>query len=181
MTLVVQLLSSRYNLSADRQAFKTSQNYHNFGLVALGRLFFALCFALFAFGTQAQEDTEYREALHEMMELSGSHEAFNAVISQMIKLQKQQHPEVPEAFWEKLNQRMRGTAMDELVDKLVPVYQKHMSLEDIKAITAFYRTPAGQKLATKQPLIMQESMQIGKEWGGQIGQQIAEEIRNEGF
>ena len=33
--LVVQLLSLRNNLSADRQGFKTSQNYQNFALVAL--------------------------------------------------------------------------------------------------------------------------------------------------
>ena len=32
---MVQLLSLRNNLSADRQCFKSSQNYHNFGLVAL--------------------------------------------------------------------------------------------------------------------------------------------------
>ena len=33
--LVVQMVNLCYNLSADRQGFKTSQNYHNFGLVAL--------------------------------------------------------------------------------------------------------------------------------------------------
>ena len=33
--LVAQLLSLRNNLSADRQCFKSSQKYHNFGLVAL--------------------------------------------------------------------------------------------------------------------------------------------------
>ena len=35
MPLVAQLLSLCYNLSADRQRFKVSQKYHNFGLVAL--------------------------------------------------------------------------------------------------------------------------------------------------
>lgn len=32
---MAQLLSLRYNLSADKQRFKASQNYHNFGLVVL--------------------------------------------------------------------------------------------------------------------------------------------------
>ena len=35
LSLVAQLLSLCYNLPADRQCFKVSQNYHNFGLVAL--------------------------------------------------------------------------------------------------------------------------------------------------
>mgnify|MGYP006270942523 FL=1 len=35
LSLVTQLVNLCYNLSADRQGFKTSQNYHNFGLVAL--------------------------------------------------------------------------------------------------------------------------------------------------
>ena len=48
--LVAQLLSLRNNLSADRQGFKTSQNYQNFALVALVApvMLFALAFSLFA-------------------------------------------------------------------------------------------------------------------------------------
>lgn len=62
--------------------------------------------------------------------------------------------------------------VDQLVDLLVPVYQKQFTEEDVKAFLAFYQSPAGKKLVEKQPAIMQESMMIGQQWGMGIAQKI---------
>ena len=48
---------------------------------------------------------------------------------------------------------------DELLDAMVPVYQRHLSKSDIDGILAFYASPAGQKLLHEQPAIMRESME----------------------
>lgn len=64
--------------------------------------------------------------------------------------------------------------VDQLVDLLVPVYQKQFTEEDVKAFLAFYQSPAGKKLIEKQPEIMQESMMIGQQWGMGIAQKIQE-------
>jgi hypothetical protein len=58
--------------------------------------------------------------------------------------------------------------MDEMVDALVPIYQKHLSKADLAAVTAFYSSPAGQKILKELPGIMAESMQVG----GEIGQKV---------
>ncbi len=62
--------------------------------------------------------------------------------------------------------------VDQLVDLLVPVYQKQFTEEDVKAFLEFYQSPAGKKLVEKQPAIMQESMVIGQQWGMGIAQKI---------
>lgn len=64
--------------------------------------------------------------------------------------------------------------VDQLVDLLVPVYQKQFTEEDVKAFLEFYQSPAGKKLVEKQPAIMQESMVIGQQWGMGIAQKIQE-------
>lgn len=64
--------------------------------------------------------------------------------------------------------------VDQLVDLLVPVYQKQFTEEDVKAFLEFYNSPAGKKLIEKQPMIMQESMVIGQQWGMGIAQKIQE-------
>ncbi len=33
-----------------------------------------------------------------------------------------------------------------LVEKLIPIYAKYYTLEDLKAVNAFYATPAGQRM-----------------------------------
>jgi len=65
-------------------------------------------------------------------------------------------------FAEKLFQ---GMPIDEMVDAMVPIYQKHLSREDIGAILAFYSSPVGQKLLREQPAMMQEGMKVGGEIG----------------
>jgi hypothetical protein len=65
-------------------------------------------------------------------------------------------------FAEKLFQ---GMPIDEMVNAMVPIYQKHLTREDIDSIVAFYSSPVGQKLQREQPAMMQEGMKVGGEIG----------------
>jgi hypothetical protein len=49
----------------------------------------------------------------------------------------------------------------EMVDAMVPIYQKHLTKEDIDGILAFYASPIGQKLQREQSAMMQEGMEVG--------------------
>jgi hypothetical protein len=55
--------------------------------------------------------------------------------------------------------------VNEMVDAMIPIYQKHLTKEDIDGILAFYASPIGQKLQREQPAMTQESMQVGGEIG----------------
>jgi hypothetical protein len=55
--------------------------------------------------------------------------------------------------------------IDQMVDAIVPIYQKHLTKTDLAAITAFYSSPAGQKILREMPAIMAEAMQAGGEIG----------------
>ena len=69
--------------------------------------------------------------------------------------------------------------MHELLEELVPVYDKYYTLADLKTVNAFYETPTGQKVLAALPQITQESMQIGQAWGQRIGAQIMAEAQQE--
>jgi hypothetical protein len=45
--------------------------------------------------------------------------------------------------------------VQEMVDDVVPVYQSHISKQDVAAIIAFYESPAGKRLQTEGPSLMQ--------------------------
>jgi uncharacterized protein len=55
--------------------------------------------------------------------------------------------------------------INEMIDAMIPIYQKHLTKEDLGAILAFYSSPVGQKLQREQPAMMQEGMQVGGEIG----------------
>jgi hypothetical protein len=61
---------------------------------------------------------------------------------------------------------------DEMIDAVVPIYQKHLSKADIDSILAFYDSSAGKKLLKEMPAIMAESMEAG----GKIGQKKISDI-----
>jgi len=63
--------------------------------------------------------------------------------------------------------------LSELSEAAALVYSRNFSSEDLLALTAFYQTPAGQRLLQKLPAVMQELMLVG----GKFGQSVAEEIR----
>jgi len=61
-----------------------------------------------------------------------------------------------------------------LTERLIPVYEKYYTVEDMQALIAFFRSPVGKKLLSTQPELSRESMKIGQEWGQEIGKKVGE-------
>ena len=111
-----------------------------------------------------------------MLRLTGMEKLMTQMKSQMVAAFQKQLTDVPQDFWDRFEKKMD---MHELVEKIIPVYAKYYSLEDLKAVNAFYESPTGQKVLAAMPKAMQESMKIGQEWGEKIGKQAAAEAEAE--
>ena len=78
--------------------------------------------------------------------------------------------------------------IDEMMDAIVPIYQKHLTKADLAAMMAFYSSPVGQKVLKELPAILAESMQAGGEIGRkvfaersqQLDQQVTELEKEQG-
>ncbi|EDM36949.1 hypothetical protein PBAL39_18784 [Pedobacter sp. BAL39] len=132
----------------------------------------------FSFG---QDTTSYRSSLKKMMQISGSETAYKGVLVQMIAMFKQQQSGVPEGFWDEFEAEVSKDAFNKLINMVLPIYQKHLTEADLLAVIAFYESPAGRKFAEKTPLISQESMIAGQEWGKLIGQQVVDKMKDKGY
>lgn len=60
-------------------------------------------------------------------------------------------------FFEKA---MNLITVDEMLDDMAGIYQRHFTREDVDAYIAFYSTPAGQHLLQMTPIVMQEYMPL---------------------
>jgi hypothetical protein len=103
------------------------------------------------------------------MQLTGSGQLGVQVMNQMLPALKNMAPEAPEAFWTDI---MAEVDIDEIEEMVIPIYQKYLTEDDVKAINAFYTTPAGKKIISVQPSIMQESMTAGQQWGQELAQRV---------
>jgi hypothetical protein len=55
-----------------------------------------------------------------------------------------------------INEYQKSYDLDEVVNQLVAIYDKHYSDDEIKGLLQFYGTPFGQKVAAEQSKIMRE-------------------------
>ena len=99
-----------------------------------------------------------RESVVKLMEITGAGNVGQQMLNQMQKM-------LPGASGEAWDKLMAGVKIEELTDLIVPIYQKHLTQEDVDIMQQFYATPTGKKLITSMPAIMQESMVAGQKWG----------------
>ncbi len=133
---------------------------------------------------QTPAEAEQRAAIKELLDVIN----FKQMFKQMNEAMRQQMPQMIAGMMEgavkssKLPPEKRGEALrlaremqDGALDKMLAVYNdpevvramedtmarayaRHFTTEEIRATTAFYRSPAGAKALTLTPKIMQETM-----------------------
>jgi hypothetical protein len=69
--------------------------------------------------------------------------------------------------------------VDEMLDDLTTIYQRHLSRSDVDAFIVFYQSPAGQHLLDQQPAIMKEYMPVVMDRMQQRSKALTDELTRE--
>lgn len=64
----------------------------------------------------------------------------------------------------------------QVLELVVPIYDKHFSDEEIRGLIKFYETPLGQKSVSVLPQVSNEAREAGKAWGGNLGRQCMQQV-----
>lgn len=131
-------------------------------------------------GSQAQENQDYKAAMVKMLEVSKSMDAMKQLAPQMRELIKQQMPDAPEAFWKEYEEAMIAM-YDRILKEMTPIYQKYLTLEDIQQIIAFYESPVGQKLAGSNTKIAMETVPLAQKIAAETLQPLMENAKAKGY
>lgn len=167
-------------------------------LILLGCLFVVPCWSASqqAENADAPDKADVVKFLEVMHARSQMVQTLNEMVKQM-KLGAEDgfKQKIPNATTEQLAKVDRlfdtifsALPVDEMMDAMVPIYQKHLTKSDLMAITAFYSSPPGQKILKELPGIMSEAMQVGGEIGRkafaaksqEFDQQVADFVKESG-
>ena len=89
-----------------------------------------------------------KDLILSLIDASGAKDNMNQMLSQIMS---QASPEE--------SQKLRDIfSIDEVINQLVPVYDKYFTEEELLGLIAFYKSPLGQKLLTVTPLVMKDSL-----------------------
>jgi len=64
-----------------------------------------------------------------------------------------------------------------LTETVIPIYDKHLSSEDLKQLLAYYQSPFGQRMLKVLPEVAHESQVAGFKLGQKAAQQAMEELK----
>jgi hypothetical protein len=139
---------------------------------------FVLGLLLFTFSpafAQQQIDAATREDIEQMLQLMGSRHQIQQMWTGMAQqaasltaeAYQRKHPDATpleirkaaELAGEQIQKTISVFSVDELFDAMIPIYQRHLTHSEVRAVIAFYETPVGQKILNETPAISAESMQ----------------------
>ncbi len=71
----------------------------------------------------------------------------------------------------------KGLSWEALKEEYIQLYTESFTEEELQGIIDFSKSPLGQKMAEKSPILMQKSMEIGRQHAQQVMPQVQQAIQ----
>ena len=164
-------------------------------------LLLAFAFACTGFAQQSDADApasradieRYLEVTHSRQMVRQMTDAMLRPMHQMLHDQyMREKDKLPADFEERMNRHIdemvKSLPWDDMIDAMIPAYQKHFTKGDMNALVTFYGSQKGQKILHELPAVTSEAMQammplMRKQMdamNSQIQAEVAEMIKNSG-
>ncbi len=108
--------------------------------------------------------------VREYLEETGGAKAAHVIMMNMARTSRASAPPYfPAAFWTDM---VAAFDKADMVPMFLPVYQHHISEEEMAAVLNFYKTPAGKHFLDAQPVMAGEAQQLIAQQGREIGHDV---------
>ena len=121
----------------------------------------------------------------EIVAVTGATTLFNPLIPGVVEQAKllflQQNPALSKDLNE-ISAKLRSDLaprFEELVDDVAKNYATSFSEQELKEILAFYKTPAGRKLISDQPKVVDATLKYAQTWANALSEQVIAKMRDE--
>jgi hypothetical protein len=131
---------------------------------------------------QAQvQSAAKHDDIKKLLALTGARAIGLRASAQVLEMYQKAHSEIPAEVWQEILHEAKARLDEFVVERLVPIYDKHLSHEDIKALIVFYESPLGTKLLQVMPQMSQESMIAGQSWGREFAESVQQKLVDRGL
>lgn len=124
-------------------------------------LLLACAVPLAAWSQDAKPASSHRQATEELLRVMGAQATAEAAAQSYIDVMTQQNAQMQD-FRDVLAKWVKETlSWDKMGPRMTDLYMRTFTEAEIRELTAFYKTPVGQKTLQKLPMLMEEGMKIG--------------------
>ena len=103
---------------------------------------------------------------------AGMSENMKPSLTKMLPSGEYQDKLIP-LFFEKFQTKLKT---DDLLDLIVPIYDKYLSKDDVEGLAEFYQTPLGKKLNSVLPQLTVEIQTAAMNMGQELGRHAMLEV-----
>lgn len=124
---------------------------------------------------QAQAgDAEKLQDIRKFFKLTNVAELSFADIENNAEIQRRANPQIPAEFWDELLKELKPA---ELIERMVPIYDKYFSHDEIRAWIVFFESTAGQAFLESQQQVLKESALAGQAYVQEVGGPILKRMQ----
>ena len=124
-------------------------------------------------------DPEKAAAVRTLLQVRQVSTGFIAGLEAGLEAQQAANPEIPEVFLDEFLKRARADAGD-FVERLVPIFARLYSLDEVEQLTEFYQTPIGMRLVETQAELALEIARVGEEWAAVLTMEVMLDLAKRG-
>jgi uncharacterized protein len=136
--------------------------------------------------TSSAVDPQKVARIRELMELTGAknlgRELIDAGMEQFRSTVQESQPDNPRAkqFVDAFVVRFqKHFDPNSLTDRIIPIYDKYLTDDDLKGLIAYYHSPLGQRMLKSLPELTRESQAAGFAMGQKAAQETMEELKGD--
>jgi hypothetical protein len=127
-------------------------------------LYFLLLSVFFLCPLLAEEKkvSAEKQAVYEMFEAQGMREQMDHIRTVMLANQLKAAPELTGYMYELSRFYIQCAGFDVLKEELAEIYLKHFTVDEIRQITVFYRSPVGKKMRSVSSSVLLEANELAR-------------------
>ncbi len=136
-------------------------------------------FATVAHGITSAKERDIEKLLELMGNTSITEELANGLVTIVISQEKERYPNMPKDVEYAISDVIYNVVHEHsqyLNSKIIPIYDKYYTHEDIKNLIEFFKTKTGKKYGSVASPMAQEFIPISQKWGQKIGPIAAERV-----
>jgi len=125
------------------------------------------------------------QAARDLLAVKGASQIYGTAVSTIVERAKQQILAANLNYQKDLNEialtvsQQNAGKEKEIGEQMAKIYANDFTEQELKDLTAFYKSPLGQKVLTTEPDAMRTSMAFMGEWAQSFGQAVVAQFRAE--
>lgn len=130
---------------------------------------FCLClwFIVISAGLKGQPSS-YEEDIRRFLYINGTTSGHDHAFSRLFSQLPEPYAAIPDSLRQLLRRKVFEPEARRLVELMIPVYKKHFSHDEIRALIIFYESPAGVKFAGPNAALANDLAPVLHTWSAHL-------------